>query len=251
MPRFWVAFFLLPFCFTFAFGQASEYNAIYAGKEGKVFSRKPNAFLVEVTRSRKPGRALDVGTGQGRNALYLAEHGWDVTGFDAADEDVRQARTKAARLGLHIAAFVTTFEKFDFGENQWDLIVMTYVPTRAVAPKVTRSLKPGGAVVIEDRHSDTRKVWPDGGLFADNELLFLFPALRVLRYEDVWARADWQAQGIHERLVRMLAEKPSPQEPGCLWKGKPVSEGGVVCWDHAVRFRCEDGGWIFTHENCN
>ena len=67
-----------------AFGQASEYNGIYKGKEGNIFSRRPNAFLVEATRGRKPGKVLDVGTGQGRNSLYLAQHGWAVTGFDPA-----------------------------------------------------------------------------------------------------------------------------------------------------------------------
>ncbi len=242
--------FLSLLCSGFACGQASEYNAIYRGEAGDIFSRKPNAFLVETTRNRKPGKALDVGMGQGRNSIYLAGHGWDVTGFDPADEGVRAARADAARLGLKITALVTTFEAFDFGENQWDLIVLTYEPTRAIAPKVARALKPGGAVVVEDRHRDTRKVWPDGGLLADNELLSLFPGLRVLRYEDFWGLPDWQAERVHERLVRLLAEKPGPEEPGCRWKDKAVDEGRAVCWDHAVRFRCTDGGWVFTHEKC-
>jgi SAM-dependent methyltransferase len=239
---------LLLFCFRFASGQVSEYNEIY--KEGKVFSHKPNAFLVEMARGRRPGKGLDVGMGQGRNSLYLARHGWAVTGFDASDEGVRLARAEAAHLGLKIAALVKTFEQFDFGENQWDLIVLTNEPTRAIAPKVGRALKAGGAVVVEDRHRETRKVWPDGGLFDDNDLLFLFPGLRVLRYEDVWARSDWQAERLNERLVRLLAEKPRVEEPGCLWAGKAVPEGGAMCWDHAVRFLCQEGGWLFTHESC-
>jgi SAM-dependent methyltransferase len=241
---------LLFLCSRCAVEQASEYNAIYSGKDSKIFTRKPNAFLVEVTRGRKPGKALDVGMGQGRNSLYLAEHGWDVTGFDPADEGVRSARAQAARRGLKISALVNTFEEFDFGENQWDLIVLTHEPTRAIAPKVARALKLGGAVVVEDRHRDTRRVWPEGGLFADNELLFLFPGLRVLRYEDVWGLPDWQAERVHERLVRLLAEKPVLQEPDCIWKGEAVQEGQAVCWDRAVRFLCQDGGWLFTREPC-
>jgi len=235
---------------TVAFGQASEYNRIYTGKEGNIFSRKPNAFLVEVTRGRKPGKVLDVGMGQGRNSLYLAQHGWDVTGFDPADEGVRLARAEAAHLGVKLTALVSTFQEFDFGENSWDLIVLMYEPTKAIAPKVARALKPGGAVVIEDRHRDTRRVWPEGGLFADNELPTLFPDLRILRYEDFLGVPDWQAEGIKERLVRLIAEKPAVPEPGCLWKGKVVPENGEVCWDRAVTFRCTDGGWLFTREKC-
>ena len=46
------------------------------------FNTAPNDFLVEIAKTRKPGRALDVGMGQGRNAIYLAQQGWTVTGFD-------------------------------------------------------------------------------------------------------------------------------------------------------------------------
>jgi SAM-dependent methyltransferase len=229
MPRLWIAPLSL-LCCAVAFGQASEYNEIYKNPEGKLFSRKPNAFLVEVTRTRKPGKALDVGMGQGRNSIYLARRGWDVTGFDASDEGVRIARGEAARLAIKLSARVATFDEFDFGENAWDLIVLMYVTAKEIAPKIVRALKPG--------------------LFADNELLTLFPGLRVLRYEDFWAVPDWQAEGLQERLVHLIAEKPSVPEPGCLWKGKLVQERGDVCWDHAVRFRCVDAGWVFTHEGC-
>ena len=154
--------------------QASDYNPLYRGDAGDVFSRKPKAFLVEMTRTRKPGRALDAGMGQGRNSIFLAQQGWDVTGFDAADEGVRQAKAEATRLRVKLQAEVATFEQFDFGESAWDLIVILYEPTKAIAPKVVRALKPGGAVIVEDRHLDTRRVWP-AGTFADNELALLFP----------------------------------------------------------------------------
>jgi SAM-dependent methyltransferase len=131
-----------------ACGQANEYNGIYKGNEGNIFSRKPNAFLVEVTRTRKPGKALDVGMGQGRNSIYLARRGWDVTGFDASDEGVRVARAEAARLGIKIAARVSTFDEFDFGENAWDLIVLMYVPAREIAPKVARALTAGALKIL-------------------------------------------------------------------------------------------------------
>lgn len=104
-----------------AFPQANQYNSAYRGEVGDVFSPKPNAFLVEMTRQRKPGRALDVGMGQGRNSIFLAQQGWDVTGIDPADEGVRQAKAEADRLGLKIHVEVTTFEQFDFGEDRWDL----------------------------------------------------------------------------------------------------------------------------------
>jgi SAM-dependent methyltransferase len=231
-----------------AFPQANQYNSTYRGDDGDVFVRKPNAFLVEMTRHRKPGMALDVGMGQGRNTIFLAQEGWDVTGIDPADEGVRQARAEADRLGLKIHAEITTFERFDFGESRWDLIVLMYEPTKDIAPKVERSLKPGGAVIVEDRHMDTRRVWP-AGTFADNELALLFPGLRILRYEDVWALSDWSAMKLEERLVRLFAEKPVPRATGCVWKGNIIPEGGRACWQR-VMFRCMADGWQFTREQC-
>lgn len=233
---------------TCAFAQPGEYNALYRGAS-EVFTREPNAFLVEAVRNRKPGRALDVGMGQGRNALFLARHGWEVTGFDSADEGVRQAKAEASRLGLRLTAQVNTFESFDFGLEQWDLIVLTYEPTKAIAPKITQALKPGGAVVVEDRHLDTKRVWP-AGTFADNELISVFSELRVLRYEDVWARPDWSVKKLDERLVRLLAEKPLPKATGCIWEGTTLAEGESTCWETAV-LRCERDGWSFTRKKCS
>jgi ubiquinone/menaquinone biosynthesis C-methylase UbiE len=90
-------------------GVADYYGAYTPGAEPQ-FNHKPNAFLVECVRNRRPGKALDVGMGSGRNSLYLASHGWDVTGFDIADVAVAQARHRAKKLGvvyLHTSPFET------------------------------------------------------------------------------------------------------------------------------------------------
>jgi hypothetical protein len=61
-------------------GQRILYNRTYTSSSPQ-FTTQPNALLVATVEGRKPGRALDVGMGQGRNALFLALKGWDVTGF--------------------------------------------------------------------------------------------------------------------------------------------------------------------------
>ena len=73
------------------------------------FNTRPNAFLVEMTRGPYPGRALDVGMGQGRNALYLAQQGWAVTGFIPADRAVAGRRRKpgGSMFGLQRWSCVT------------------------------------------------------------------------------------------------------------------------------------------------
>ena len=172
------------------------------------FNKAPNAFLVEMVKGVKPGRSLDVGMGQGRNTIYLAQHGWTSIGFDPADRAVAAAQEEAKSLGVSITTHVARAEEFDWGNAQWDLIVLSYVGAREFTDQVTRSLKPGGMVVVEAFHRDATKSHPIGGavVFDTNELLKIFPALRVVRYEDTTSVGDF---GLEEtRVVRLAAVKP-------------------------------------------
>ena len=163
---------------------------------------KPNGFLVEMVKDRKPGRALDVGMGQGRNTLWLAQQGWDTTGYDPAERAVALARDNAAKAGVKLNTVIATDSQFDMGIAKWDLILLSYVEIRENAAKVRRALAPGGLVVAEYFHNDNGAA-PGG--FTDNELLRLLDGLRILRYEDTEAVADFGMQ--KSRIVRLCAEK--------------------------------------------
>ena len=65
------------------------------------FNIKPNAFLVEMVRGVTPGQALDVGMGQGRNAIYLAQQGWTVTGFESGRQGRRRGRAGGQEQRCH------------------------------------------------------------------------------------------------------------------------------------------------------
>jgi SAM-dependent methyltransferase len=172
------------------------------------FNTNPNAFLVQMVQGRPAGAALDVGMGQGRNAIYLAQQGWTVTGFDPADRAVALAQETAKKAGVTITALAQTDDEFEWGENRWDLIVLSYVGVRQNAERVTRALKPGGMVVIEGFHRDATKTRSIGGavVFDSNELLRLFADLRARAYEDASAQADFGSEVTP--LVRLCAEKP-------------------------------------------
>jgi SAM-dependent methyltransferase len=181
--------------------EIERWNRILTSNSPRI-NWKPNTFLVEMLQGRKPGRALDVGMGQGRNSLWLAEQGWDTTGHDPAERSVELARETAAKAGIKINTVVAKDGDFDMGIAKWDLILLCYVEIRQNAEKVIRALAPGGIVVAEYFHQDTGDA--PGGL-GDNELLRLFGNLRIIRYEDTEAVADF---GLHRaRLVRLCAEK--------------------------------------------
>ena len=172
------------------------------------FNTAPNAFLVVMTKGLKPGRSLDVGMGQGRNTIYLAQQGWDSVGFDPADRAVAAAQERAKALGVKITATVARDVDFSWGESQWDLIVLSYVGAREVVDEVTRALRPGGMVIVEAFHRDATKAGPIGSavVFDTNELLRLFASLRVVRYEDAEAVGDFGQKPT--RVVRLAAVKP-------------------------------------------
>lgn len=172
------------------------------------FNVQPNAFLVRTIKDVRAGTALDVGMGQGRNAIYLAQQGWTVTGFDPAEKAVAAAQQQARQLGVAITTAVAGSEDFDFGKDRWDLIVLSYVGFRDTMPKIIEGLKPGGRVVVEAFHRDSLKNGPIGGgvVFDTNELLKLFERFRILHYEDADDKSDF-GNGTG-RVVRLVAQKP-------------------------------------------
>jgi SAM-dependent methyltransferase len=166
------------------------------------FNTEPNAFLVATVSQRKPGAALDVGMGEGRNAIYLARQGWDVTGIDFADRAVALARERASAARLKLETVVTATKDYDFGRNRWDLVLFSYAGWEGIEEeRVVRSLKPRGIVVVEGPLD-----W-----FGKGALPRRFGTLRVLHYEEIEAVSDF-----HNRrtmaIVRFVAEAASSPE---------------------------------------
>jgi SAM-dependent methyltransferase len=187
--------------------EAERWDRVYA-KEPHLYTREANSLLVEVTRDLKPGEALDIGIGEGRNARYLASCGWKVTGVDVSREGTRQAREGSGRVRVVHGAI----EDFEMGSNRWDLIVGMYVHGVMLreSARVVEALRPGGLLVVEGFHRDVMKEGVDGlsgGLlgYTSNTLLRHYLGLRVLRYEETRGLADWRR--IDAPLVRLVARK--------------------------------------------
>ncbi len=190
-------------------GWQAIFNKIYASKTPG-FSTKPNALLVSAVEGRSPGRALDVGMGQGRNSVFLALRGWAVTGFDVSDEGIAAAKRNAEAAGVRLEAVRKADAEFDYGRETWDLVVVTYEPFAITdgryIERIRQSLRPAGLVVIESFASDAGS---PGRKPVDIDPAELLPAFqtgfRILHFEDILAVPDWDPQ--KTRLVRLVAEK--------------------------------------------
>jgi SAM-dependent methyltransferase len=177
--------------------------------EGKVLLQKSaSPLLVAVIEARAPGTALDLGMGEGRNALYLAEKRWQVTGVDLSDVAVAQASSRASAQGLKLNAVVSDLDAFDFGDAQWDLITSFYMHAwhrrskSDVPQRIFQALRPGGLLVIEGFAEPPNTVG-----FQSEHLGRQFARMRILRNETVTDHAAWY---VKEKvpLVRFVAEKP-------------------------------------------
>ncbi len=175
----------------------------------------PAQFLQESIVRLPKGTALDVASGQGRNALYLAGLGYTV---DAVDRD-RQALASLADIASqrHVLNLTTRHVDLeadpsnppDLGAVQYDVILVFFYLHRPLFPSLLRALKTGGVLVYEtfliDNHLRRQHPRRKEFCLAHNELLRLTDGLRVLYYEE----------GEHEGGIepaytaRLLAQRPA------------------------------------------
>jgi SAM-dependent methyltransferase len=97
------------------------------------------------------GRALDVACGRGRNTLWLAREGFDVTAIDRNPEAVAALNDRARAAGLAVAGVVVDLEAgdADLGRDAYDVIVVVHYLHRALFPALLAALMPGGVLVYE------------------------------------------------------------------------------------------------------
>ncbi len=182
------------------------FNSVYKGGTG--FTKEPNQLLVTTLASVKPGRALDIMMGQGRNALYLAEHGWKVTGVDFAHEGILEARAAASAKGVPLETIEADVDTFDFGTAKYDLVAMIYAGAdpRHVA-KAQAAVKPGGMFVLE--YFGASEQGMDGP--APGALAKEFAGWDILRDTVTEGVPDWAMN--HAVIQRFVARKPRAPSP--------------------------------------
>jgi SAM-dependent methyltransferase len=122
---------------------------------GFAYGTTPNRWLEARASDIRPGgRVLSLGEGEGRNAVWLAEHGFSVDAVDASAVGLEKARELAARRGVHIRTQVDDLATYRPEPGAYDALLLVFVhlpPTvrAAVHAAGVDALKPGGIVIIE------------------------------------------------------------------------------------------------------
>lgn len=182
----------------------------YRGEEGAP-ERGPASFLMAHRGLLPPrGAALDVAMGTGRNALYLASLGFDVTGIDVSAVAVQRCREEAERRRLAIEAVRADLESYELPRAAYDVVTDFYYLQRDLAPRLVAALRPGGVLVFESFTTEQRRFgWGpqnDEFLLRPGELRFLFRSLEVLVYrEEVVERESERGA---KAVAGLVARKP-------------------------------------------
>src|SRR5919202_2183025 len=109
-----------------AAAQAAEWDARYSEGDGAKWSGRPNGRLVAEVAGLTPGRALEVGCGEGADAIWLARRGWTVTAIDVSDLAVGRAREAAKLAGAVVEWVCGDALETPFPARSFDLLSMQY-----------------------------------------------------------------------------------------------------------------------------
>ncbi len=130
---------------------------------GKVWSGQPNPQLVAQTADLAPGEALDVGSGEGADAIWLARHDWTVTAVDVSAVALERAAGYAAAAGDEVAQRITWRREdllsWDPGTKRFDLVSaqFMYLPEaelEALHRRLAAAVRPGGTLLVVGHHPD-------------------------------------------------------------------------------------------------
>lgn len=179
-------------------------------------AKMPSPFLSDMLSRLQKGKVLDIAMGEGRNAVYLAQKGFSVKGFDISAVAVERAKKLAKETGVEIEAIQADLDLYLMGLLEYDSIVMTNfrpIVTRYYQSMIS-ALKQGGTLLIDSlsvaamdeaisREESFRNYY-----FSSNEILKALSGMKILFYQE--ALID----GKH--VVQCLAQKPVDKDAARL-----------------------------------
>jgi len=183
-----------------------SWNERYAS--GKYSSAEPHKLLVEIADEiKKPAKALDLACGTGRNAIYLAEKGWQVTAVDNSSVGIEIAKQRAAEKGVEVEFRVADLEKGEFAieAGAYDLIGDFYYLQRNLFEAMKAGVKAGG-IIISTIHIYGDAEEAGEFLLKTGELREFFRDFEILHYHET-SLTDEDAGDHHHRTAEIIARK--------------------------------------------
>jgi SAM-dependent methyltransferase len=176
-------------------------------------SSEPDPTLLDEIGALAPGRAIDLGAGDGRNAIWLARRGWAVTAVDFSQVALGRGRALAAAAGVHVEWELADLLEWSPGDRQFDLVTLFFIhlpphERRAVYARAAAAVAPGGTLLIVG-HDRTNIADGVGGpqdpdlLITPSEVAADLTGFRVDRAETV-RRGDSAGRRPIDAIVRAV-----------------------------------------------
>jgi tellurite methyltransferase len=178
------------------------------GKKAFALGKEPNPFLKKHIHSLPKGKALDIASGEGRNAIFLAQNGFEVDAVDISEKGLKKAQKLAREGGVKINTLLVDLDQYQIEKGRYGLIANFYFLRRRLIPKIKKGLKKGGKVIFETYLLEHRTLGTGGPKQAKyflkpNELLKLFRGFRILFYRE---GIFWEG-GRKKAVASLIAEK--------------------------------------------
>jgi 2-polyprenyl-3-methyl-5-hydroxy-6-metoxy-1,4-benzoquinol methylase len=165
-------------------------------EENYVYGEEPNDFLKEhIQIFPKEAKILCLADGEGRNGVFLASNGFDVSSVDLSEAGKSKALKLAGKKGVAIDYDIADLNDYDMGVAKWDGIISIFSHTpsavrRRVLSAVKQALKPGGIFLLEGYNAGQLKYGTGGPkdedmLFSLDELKTAFSDCKILRAENL------------------------------------------------------------------
>lgn len=172
------------------------------------FGKEPNPFLKKHIHLLPRGKTLDLASGEGRNAVFLAQHGFDVDAVDISEVGLKKTQKLAKEAGVKVHTICADLKVYPIEKEKYDLIANFYFLSRSLIPKIKKGLKKGGRIIFETYILEHRNISSEGPkdrkyYLKPNELLWLFKDSRVLFYRE----GIFKEGGRRKAVASLLAEK--------------------------------------------
>ena len=196
--------------------EREKWDRRYQDSREGFYGRGPSPFLVRsLPLLPPPGRCLDLGGGQGRNAVFLAGQGWDVTMVDVALAGVARAHAWARAERVRLSGVVADLDEgaLAISGSAFDLVLAVNYHEHAIVEAAQTWLRPGGALLVEGFAREQLGLGSGGPqdpelLWRPNELLALARGMRVVWYEDRLTDEDDNPRHRGKKwVVRLIARR--------------------------------------------
>jgi hypothetical protein len=201
-----------------------KWNERYAN-EAYAYGEQANEYLKQCLIQFSPGKVLFPAEGEGRNAVFAAQMGWDVSAFDISDEGQKKAMKLAEKKNVSINYQVGDFKNMNFQKGEFDAIALIYAHfpaavKSAIHKDLAEYLKVGGLIIFEafgKNNLELKKLDPAIGgpddidmLFSMNELIADFPNFQIIQLQEVEVQLQ---EGLYHNgigsVVRFVGRKES------------------------------------------